>query len=91
MLELQILWYNCAITGLKCHKNTLQCFAFCVCAVFGMQDVKEAGWLSLKKMCGKVVENMNKEVDKDHKKYLGAIGAWALAFGCSVGWGWIIS
>ena len=23
----------------------------------------------------------------DQKKYLGAVGAWALAFGCSVGWG----
>ena len=26
-------------------------------------------------------------VSSDQKKYLGLMGAWALAFGCSVGWG----
>ncbi len=30
---------------------------------------------------------MNREASSDQKKYLGAVGAWALAFGCSVGWG----
>ena len=31
---------------------------------------------------------MNKEgISSEQKKYLGLTGAWALAFGCSVGWG----
>ena len=30
---------------------------------------------------------MNSEVSTDRKKYLSIMGAWALSFGCSVGWG----